>query len=215
MATKGSLEELLLERWEHAGIPCGITRSGSGSCFNGYCQLPIGHPDLIVAIAYDIVERAEAHHLQATDFLEADFELEDWQREAVRDLLRRRAAGEHGPLGWAQLDEVYEAPGGLTYGPDGEGWIGFDTGHGFDCWPVDEWIGPIGDEATRPWWPDQQRMLEAYQRLGVWPGKIADGMPEGMGVRRWSFERLRAAVNALAEQAAARQSIDGERRLDR
>lgn len=30
---------------------------------------------------------------------------------------------------------VIDAPGGITYGPDSESWIGFDTLHGGDYWP--------------------------------------------------------------------------------
>src|SRR5664279_3769847 len=28
--------------------------------------------------------------------------------------------------------------GGLTYGPDDAGWIGFDTGHAWDLWTIEE-----------------------------------------------------------------------------
>lgn len=42
-----------------------------------------------------------------------------------RDLELQTDPGDQGP----------EIHGGVTYGPDGEGWIGFDTAHAFDVWP--------------------------------------------------------------------------------
>lgn len=42
---------------------------------------------------------------------------------------------------WRELDlmfddcEVVDVHGGVTYGPDEQGWIGFDTLHAWDIWP--------------------------------------------------------------------------------
>ncbi|MCZ0981795.1 hypothetical protein O1L60_30755 [Streptomyces diastatochromogenes] len=34
--------------------------------------------------------------------------------------------------------DVYVSRHGLNYGPDDDGWIGFDTLHAWDHWPIDE-----------------------------------------------------------------------------
>lgn len=34
-----------------------------------------------------------------------------------------------------QINRTISVHGGLTYGPDDEGWTGFDTGHSGDYWP--------------------------------------------------------------------------------
>lgn len=64
---------------------------------------------------------------------------------------------------WRELDlqgEDYAAVdvhGGITYGPDADGWIGFDYLHAGDCWPgsrmprfgdhVERTPGEVADEA--------------------------------------------------------------------
>lgn len=51
-------------------------------------------------------------------------------------------------IDWAQVEQV-EVHGGVTYGPDTDGWIGFDTLHSGDNWPEapDHWGGP----GSRTW----------------------------------------------------------------
>jgi hypothetical protein len=46
--------------------------------------------------------------------------------------------------------EQVSAHGGVTYGPDADGWIGFDTLHAGDVWPdaPDYWHGPGAREWT-------------------------------------------------------------------
>ena len=72
---------------------------------------------------------------------------------------------------WMGYDKIQvKAPGGLTYGPDPERWIGFDTIHGWDHWEgaLPEWTGKyyVIDESTV----------------------------------RWTMEALKESVNQLAEQ---------------
>lgn len=40
----------------------------------------------------------------------------------------------HG-MGYDQLNRAVSIHGGLTYGSDVNGWVGFDTGHSGDYWP--------------------------------------------------------------------------------
>ncbi len=69
--------------------------------------------------------------------------------------------------------------GGLSYGPDAHGWVGFHTLHGGDYWPIDdiiEYLGPV------------HRTMAAEQQAN--------------GTNRWNLARLRAEVERLAEQIA-------------
>ena len=38
-------------------------------------------------------------------------------------------------LAGCDVEELFEIHGGINYGPDEEGWIGFDTAHADDVWP--------------------------------------------------------------------------------
>lgn len=81
-----------------------------------------------------------------------------------------------------QLDvEEIPCPGGITYGPDVAGWIGFDTGHAWD-----EYI-PDSPGETRS--PD----VERRERLIGPPPSYA-----GEDSRFWTSEELRDATVALA-----------------
>ncbi len=84
------------------------------------------------------------------------------------------------------IEKRVDTHGGITYGPDEEGWIGFDCGHGFDIcldengerWGilVEYGVGDYGDELNREWTPEavteevkqfaeQVRALEAEREL--------------------------------------------------
>ncbi|MFJ2087559.1 hypothetical protein ACIOBK_33880 [Micromonospora chokoriensis] len=79
--------------------------------------------------------------------------------------------------------------GGLDYGPDEQGWIGFHTSHGGDYWPVDDIINLL----TNP-----VRHLMA-------------GQQQANGDNRWNMARLRAEVNHLAEQVGSQALRAAER----
>ena len=49
----------------------------------------------------------------------------------------RQPSREHGWIGEEELAESFDVHGGITYGPDEDGWIGFDTGHAGDIWPAE------------------------------------------------------------------------------
>lgn len=92
---------------------------------------------------------------------------------------------EHHWLSAEDLEDSLHCHGGITYGPDEEGWLGFDTGHAGDLWPehiVEEWKDPTI-------WPTGVKDLYAIQREYRQPWTID-----------WTFEKLREEVKNLAEQ---------------
>lgn len=86
---------------------------------------------------------------------------------------------------WATLDidEIpLEAHGGLTYGIDSKGWVGFDTSHCTDWWAVDDVIG-------RVLVADMKALATVHGCMRMFPG-----------ARRWTLERLHDEVERLADQ---------------
>lgn len=149
---------VLIREWVHAGRPCVIYWGGFS--FNGYVLLPEGSPLHPVADAHDIVARAQ-----------------------------RESSLPDNSIGYDGLVEmIADVHGSLTYGPDAQGWVGFDTGHGGDDW-ADEIIDA---ELTA---------AGALRRFagGTWlPGRIADKY--GLPARHWTIDELVEETNALAEQ---------------
>lgn len=86
-------------------------------------------------------------------------------------------------------DEMFdqiEVHGGLTYGVDSAGWIGFDTAHAGDHWPDEEINNGLsqGDLKER----------ESLQAIGI--SSFFEGYESG----RWSLDRLIKEVEGLARQ---------------
>lgn len=81
-------------------------------------------------------------------------------------------------------DRVLQASGGITYGPDDEGWVGFDTGHAGDYWAPDDLASYISPQ-----------VLELANTMRG----IAERYPGG---HRWTLDDLREAVEDLAQQVA-------------
>lgn len=79
------------------------------------------------------------------------------------------------------------AHGGITYGPDEERWIGFDTAHAFDVWPREE-----------------------FERLGTWTAmqETIFFTTEGRDEVWWSVERVMGEVRGLADQVLRAGSYD-------
>jgi hypothetical protein len=123
---------------------------------DGYVRLPDGHPDRRFAEAADAVD--EAMDPDPIPF----------------------------PFAMGHRHIPVDIHGGLSDGPDQEGWVGFDTAHGLDYW---------ADEDLEPHLRQAERILAHTigQRL----------QRDGLGTR-WTLERLRAEVNRLAEELAAR-----------
>jgi hypothetical protein len=76
--------------------------------------------------------------------------------------------------------------GGLTSGPDEDGWVGFDTAHGLDYWT---------DEDLAPYLRRDDRIVAHTigERL----------RRDGLGTC-WTIDRLRAELNRAAQQLAER-----------
>jgi hypothetical protein len=88
---------------------------------------------------------------------------------------------------------------GLTWGPDPDGWVGFDTGHAWDAWAPDDDSPPY----QPAWWPGP-------------PGPVPDHIVAALRLLRrqtatmlggttWTLRRLRRKVEDLAERLA----VDG------
>lgn len=102
--------------------------------------------------------------------------------------------------GWMEIP--LDGPGGypLTWGPDGDGWVGFDTAHAGDAWAPDDDSPPY----QPAWWPAtgqepppelRASMLEGIARLR----RLTAG---SLGGTFWTLPKLRAKVEDLAERLA-------------
>lgn len=93
--------------------------------------------------------------------------------------------GRHGT--YDQID--VDVHGGLTYGPDPDGWVGFDTGHFGDFWAPDDLMGYLDESSMR-----------YFGAGGI--GRYAARGEEPLQ-RQWTIPRLRTEVEQLATQLAA------------
>jgi len=89
----------------------------------------------------------------------------------------------HPDFGREYDDIDVEVHGGLTYGCDKAGWVGFDTLHAGDWWEPSQLPEAPGAE---------------YAKLS----ELAQGWASEANV--WTRERLRAEVDALAETLSAK-----------
>lgn len=80
--------------------------------------------------------------------------------------------------------------GGLTYGPDQDGWVGFDAGHAGDVWAPDDLIGALEPE-----------MFKAAMTIQRWHADV----PVPWSIT-WTMERFRSEVSHLADQLAHRRA---------
>lgn len=116
---------------------------------------------------------------------------ETWEAHGLRCMIRPSPMGTlngyvqlpHGHVAFPKpyLDIEVEVHGGLTYGADGDGWVGFDTLH----------LGDVWDEADLP----DDTDLARYR------GLVA-GENDPRFRTEWTLPRLRAEVESLAEQLA-------------
>lgn len=84
--------------------------------------------------------------------------------------------------------DLFDAHGGLTYGVDAGGWIGFDTAHAGDYWPTNA-LALLLDEEER--------------ELLITTRAIIDDGPKPYHSRLWNADMLRAATMQLAESIFA------------
>ena len=107
--------------------------------------------------------------------------------------LRCRIGGGLCPCGYVQVPELLRGclevdalsvHGGITAGPDRDGWIGFDTLHAGDVWDDSSWMPPSMGEST------------SIDRRCRPPGGFG-------GEIHWTLNRLVAETEQLADQIAA------------
>lgn len=161
-----------IKLWTHAGLNCAIYWGRSS--FNGYVQLPPGHVEREFAEAYTEVKRQ-------------DFEAEP-------DPLWRRFI----PSGYDLVSA--EAHGGLTYGPDEQGWVGFDTAHYMDDWSdeeIERWLRPVDEEA----WLEFREMQLLIP--DAWPAGRLTKKDGRLDYHPWTMEELIGEVEDVAAQLAA------------
>lgn len=144
------------------------TYVGFAGNLNGYVRLPVGHPDLLLAEA--------AEMLPGTPFTWPD------GRE-----------GMNYERGYDYVD--VDCPGGWTYGPDLEGWIGFDTNHAYDHWSPEDRLRFVRDERDRRA-AEFAIVMERDFPCGSLPGD-----------RLWTEELVERAVEKAARELAARARV--------
>jgi hypothetical protein len=84
------------------------------------------------------------------------------------------------PKAWGTYDDIdVDVHGGLTYGPDEEGWVGFDTAHLGDVW-----VGSIPDD------------LDSHSR------DFLTRPPFGDYRREWDEDKVAAETRRLAHRLA-------------
>lgn len=90
------------------------------------------------------------------------------------------------PYRHADYDDIpVHCHGGLTYGPDDDGWVGFDTLHAGDVWGEDE---ISADELTAEQLRDKS-----------WVSMFSSGEDADV---HWTKDKLRSEIKQLAEQLA-------------
>lgn len=122
-----------------------------------------------------------------------------WTHEGIECAMARSPMV--GVNGYVRVPEGVELPydeyrlidldvhGGITCGPDLDGWIGFDTGHGFDVW-----LDPDVPE---------DHLHQTMREAGIDdPSTRLDLMMDGF-TQIWTLEKLEAEVNHLAVQIKA------------
>lgn len=125
---------------------------------NGYVRLPVTHPDLL---------EAEAVELDGFFFAEVIGETSH-----VR--------------GYDYI--TVPVHGGWTYGPDLQGWIGFDTGHYGDFWPME-----FRQQVLKP---------NADELLEIWVS-----LPPEEKLREWTVEAIMDETSRAASKLAARARV--------
>jgi hypothetical protein len=122
--------------------------------------------------------------------------IEEWASEGVPCVIRPGFSSLNGYVRlperlrdwWKDAEEaaqVLDAHMSVNYGPDEDGWIGFDTAHYCDYWAADDLIGHLE--------PEGLMCAATFARIN----------PRVPGARRWTRLLLRAEVEALAAQVAA------------
>lgn len=171
-----------IKLWRHNGIDCAIYMGFGAPC--GYVRLPPGHPLQSIAEAGDTVFRAE-----------------DRSQGAIGDMMARMVERTPAPMfGHTAIDDDLPAPGGLTWGPTADGWVGFDTGHGSDIWDLGE---------LRSFIPEGSEEREQFDKVAELGGHISQIVARhriGYEID-WTLEKLVRVVEHLADQVLATAKV--------
>lgn len=151
--------------WVTDGLEC-CTYHGMGGALNGYVRLPETHPDLLLAHAAELMPGSEFTFPDGT-------------------------AGINYPRGYDYID--VDAPGGWTYGPDFEGWVGFDTGHAWDYWPPELRLALCETDHDRKY---AEFMITMDMDFTPFPGS-----------REWTEQLVEDAVSKAAGVLAERARV--------
>jgi hypothetical protein len=172
-----------IKLWRVLDVDCAIYLPSHLYAFNGYVRLPEQHPDALSAFAYDAFDDAR-RVVQPEEFVTGGMPI-----------------GKHTPVGYYVLTDL-DVHGGLTYGPDADGWVGFDTSHAGDDWPNEE-IAKYVQPRSQPAWDYFLRMQNIVGEDAWPPSRLSHRMEPQWG-RSWTMERLAAEVETLALQVVAR-----------
>jgi hypothetical protein len=112
----------------------------------------------------------------------------------------------HPDLGADAVDIDVDVHGGLTYGPDEHGWVGFDTGHAGDVWPDDE-VNALIELTPEPYRAEVFSSTMHMRALLARVGPVPDAWRQD-----WTVERLVAEVERLAAQLHERALASPGRR---
>lgn len=153
--------------WVVDGLQVAVYHGFYGA-LNGYVRLPAMHPDLLKAVAAENV-------MPPVPFIYPD----------------GVTLGVNYPHGYDYID--VDCPGGWTYGPDEEGWIGFDTGHAWDHWSAEDRRRFCETDRERKATEMMIALEEEMAHFGRLPGD-----------RLWTEEKLMEATEEVAKQLAAR-----------
>lgn len=106
-----------------------------------------------------------------------------------------------------QINRTISAHGGLTYGPDEDGWVGFDTGHSGDYWPGLTDPKRLFGAPERTW--DIERLTAEVESLAL---QLADMTTIGEPESTWDctseeFDALLRDARAWRQHVAERQAV--------
>lgn len=170
-----------IREWQTHGLDCAIYWGFCSFC--GFVRLPPGHVDRVLAEAYDEVARPA---------------LETRLREQGLNLPMRHT------LGYDAIN-LAELPVELTYGPDEQGWVGFDTGHHNDNWTDDEIrreLEPVEPVAYAEFLIAQEGMRNIVGYEALPPGRTS--IHRGLPAHTWTMSELVTTVEDLAGELLRR-----------
>jgi hypothetical protein len=173
---------LCIRTWVAHGLNCAIMWGGRMGHFNGYVQLPPHSADRVLAEVYEIVDREERAEFREQHGLPPE------------------------PTSWTSGYDALDvdAPGGLTYGPNEDGWVGFDTAHYNDYWSPEVQREILADYPTALVEIEELRRVFDTQELNK----------DYPFTRAWTLALLVTEVEHVAQQLAERNVVRDRKRTD-